>query len=96
MSKLTNTVEEIFQTMSYGPAPEQSDYVEDWLAQNKSGFKLFINGQWCDPLTSKNKITSRNPANGKVLGKIAAAGKDDIDAAVKAAAAAYPNNDKYY
>ena len=90
MSKLTNTVEEIFQTMSYGPAPEQSDYVEDWLAENKSGFKLFINGLWCKPLTSKNKITSRNPANGNVLGKIAAAGKDDIDAAVKAAAAAFP------
>ncbi|MBE9537692.1 MAG: aldehyde dehydrogenase family protein [Proteobacteria bacterium] len=76
--------------MSYGPAPEQSDYVEDWLAQHKNGFKLFINGQWCKPLTSKSKISSRNPANGKVLGKIAAAGKDDIDAAVKAAAAAFP------
>jgi aldehyde dehydrogenase (NAD+) len=90
MSTTENTVEEIFHSMSYGPAPEQSEYVESWLDQHKSGFGLFINGQWCDPLTSKDQISSRNPANGKILGKISAAGKDDIDAAVNAAAAAFP------
>ena len=57
-----NDVEGIFQTMSYGPAPEQSDYVEDWLDQHKSGFELFINGQWCKPLSSDTTIVSRNPA----------------------------------
>jgi len=83
-------IEEIFQTMSYGPASEQSDYVEDWLAEHKSGFELFINGQWQKPLSSSTTITSRNPATGEELGKIAAAGKDDIDAAVAAASAAFP------
>jgi aldehyde dehydrogenase (NAD+) len=85
-----NSVDEIFQTMSYGPAPEQSDYVEDWLEQHKDGFGLFIDGQWQAPLTSTGRITSRNPANGKVLAEITAAGGDDIDAAVKAAAGAFP------
>ena len=85
-----NDITEIFQAMSYGPAPEQADYVEDWLGQHESGFELFIDGQWCRPQTSTGTIASCNPANGKVLGKIARAGKDDVDAAVAAAAAAYP------
>ena len=85
-----NEVKEIFQTMSYGPAAEQADYVEEWLGQHSDGFELFINGTWCRPLTSVASITSRNPANGQVLGNIAAAGRDDIDAAVEAAAAAFP------
>ncbi len=85
-----NDITEIFQAMSYGPAPEQADYVEDWLGRHASGFELFIDGQWCQPQTSTETITSRNPASGQVLGKIASAGKDDVDAAVAAAAAAYP------
>ena len=85
-----NDVKEIFQTMSYGPALEQADYVEDWLRQHETGFGLFIDGKWRQPLTSTAAITSCNPANGQALGKIAAAGRDDVDAAVEAAAAAFP------
>lgn len=47
-----NNVDEIFQTMNYGPAPEQADYGEDWLAQHKSGFELFIDGQWQAPVAT--------------------------------------------
>ena len=85
-----NEVKEIFQTMSYGPAAEQADYVEEWLGQHSDGFELFIDGTWRRPLTSTATIISRNPANGQALGSIAAAGRDDIDAAVAAAAAAFP------
>ncbi|MEH6593443.1 MAG: aldehyde dehydrogenase family protein [Halioglobus sp.] len=83
-------IEEIFNTMSYGPAPEQADAVEAWLSQHRQGFSLFINGQWCSPLSSTETITSRNPATGAELGNIAVAGADDIDAAVAAADAAFP------
>ncbi|MEH6584152.1 MAG: aldehyde dehydrogenase family protein [Halioglobus sp.] len=83
-------IEEIFHTMSYGPAPEQANAVETWLTQNQQGFGLFINGQWCAPLSSTETITSRNPATGAELGNIAVAGADDIDAAVAAADAAFP------
>ena len=47
-----NDITEIFQAMSYGPAPEQADYVEDWLGRHASGFELFIDGQWRRPQTS--------------------------------------------
>ena len=83
-------VNELFQSMDYGPAPEQSDYVHGWLEQNKAGFGLFINGQWTGPKTSTDTIESRNPATGDVLGSITAAGADDIDAAVAAARNAFP------
>ena len=75
-------VKEIFETMSYGPALEQADYVHDWLSQHSKGFELFIDGEWCQPLTSSTMITTCNPANGQALGKITAAGEDDVEAAV--------------
>ena len=85
-----NEVAEIFQTMNYGPAPEQSDYVIDWLQQHQSGFELFIGGEWRQPKTASPAIASRNPATGETLGSLAVAGKDDVDAAVHAAAQAFP------
>jgi len=85
-----NNIAEIYETMSYGPAPEQSDYVHEWLASHKDGFKLFIDGKWVTPKGGENFIESHNPANGEYLGKIAVAGKEDVDAAVKAAAKAFP------
>ncbi|MEH6610543.1 MAG: aldehyde dehydrogenase family protein [Halioglobus sp.] len=83
-------VNELFQTMDYGPAPEQSDYVHAWLEQNKTGFGLFIDGEWTGPKTSTETIETRNPASGDLLGNITAAGADDIDAAVAAAKNAFP------
>ncbi len=90
MSTLEQNVEEIFQTMSYGPASEQADYVHEWLSGHKDGFGLFIGGQWCKSQTAQEMIVSCNPATGEELGKITAAGKEDVDAAVAAAAAAFP------
>ncbi len=82
-------ITEIFQTMSYGPAPEQSDYVHDWLKKHDDGFKLFINGKWVAAKSSDDWIESRNPATGDYLAKFSVAGAEDVDAAVKAAAKAF-------
>ncbi|HEC01537.1 MAG TPA: aldehyde dehydrogenase family protein [Sphingomonadales bacterium] len=83
-------IPEIFQTMSYGPAPEQSDYVHEWLEGHADGFKLFIGGKWVSANSSTTFIDSHNPATGAYLAKFTAAGGDDVDAAVKAAAKAFP------
>lgn len=84
------SIAEIYETMSYGPAPEQSDYVHEWLAAHKDGFKLFIDGKWVNPIEGENFIESHNPADGSYLGKVSAAGKADVDAAVNAATKAFP------
>ena len=85
-----SNIAEIFETMEYGPAREESGYVLEWLARHKEGFKLFINGEFV-PVRSKTKpFESRNPATGETLATIATAGPEDVDDAVNAAKAAFP------
>src|SRR4030066_2141239 len=51
--------------------------------------KNYVNGEWVD---SKGKIVDVvNPATGKVIGKCPISTKEEINAAVNAAKAAYPD-----
>ena len=51
-------------------------------------YKLFINGKWVDAKDGKT-FKAYNPANGELLATCADAGKEDVDAAVKAARKAF-------
>src|SRR5215207_7101316 len=81
-------IAQLFDSMAYGPAPEAPDAAFAWLDDHRRKFDLFINNQWVAP-KSKKYFESRNPANGQDLAQIANAGKADVDAAVKAARAAF-------
>ncbi len=83
------SVAEIFDNMSYGPAPEDASYVYDWLKAKKNGFSHFIGGKWAKP-SPNAYFDDTNPANGMVLAKIANGSKNDVDAAAQAASAAHP------
>src|SRR5213078_1669848 len=50
--------------------------------------KLFIGGQWIAP-ASREMIDVHNAGNGEVMGRIPAAGEKEVDAAVRAARAAF-------
>ncbi|MEZ4816343.1 MAG: aldehyde dehydrogenase family protein, partial [Bdellovibrionota bacterium] len=65
------------------PAPESADHVKI-----NGQYELFINGKWQKPKSGKYFDTI-NPANEKVLARIAEANEADVDAAVKAARKAY-------
>ena len=80
-------VAEAFKTMSYGTAPESSSNVDAWLKEHEAGFKMFINGEW---VAASETFSTKNPANGKLLGMVSQASASDIDLAVKAARAAQP------
>lgn len=82
-------VTEIFNDMSYGPAPEADDSVKEWLSQHSEGFNLFIDGQW-QPSEEAVHFDSKNPANGEHLGSVTQASNLDVDKAVAAAKAALP------
>lgn len=82
-------IEQIFNDMSYGPAPEDNKKVVSWLAEHSKGFGLYIDGQWQKPAAGKY-FDSINPATGEKLGKVAQANGKDVDAAVAAARAAQP------
>ena len=78
----------LFQTLPYGPAPESADAADAWLDAHERKFDLFINNAWTAPAEG-NTLTVSNPARGQTLAQAADATAPDIDAAVKAARAAY-------
>jgi len=80
-------VKDIFESMDYGPAPEDKTAVMEWLAKYDGQFGAFINGAFQD---SKNGFDTCNPATGEVLAKIAQSDQSDVDTAVKAARTTQP------
>ncbi|MCR9213861.1 MAG: aldehyde dehydrogenase family protein [Proteobacteria bacterium] len=78
------SIAEIFDTMSYGAAPESDELALKWIADHKKKFDLFIGGKWAKA-KSACCLDSVNPADGSKLAKISAANAKDVDLAVKAA-----------
>jgi aldehyde dehydrogenase (NAD+) len=83
------SVAEIFETMAYGPAPENDGPARAWIAGHGGRFDLFVNGAWRRS-AGKARFDSREPATGKVLASLTQADPRDIEAAVAAARAAQP------
>lgn len=81
------TINEILQTMDYGPAPESSKEAQAWLDQHERRFGLFIDNAWTAPAET---FASVNPANGKELAQVTQATLGDVDRAVEAARRAQP------
>ncbi len=80
-----NKINQILDSMEYGPAPEDSTIARDWLARHAGGFGHFIDGGF----TAPGKLFAvTNPATGKGIAKVSQGQPADIDAAIKAARAA--------
>ncbi len=82
-------IKEIYETMTYGPAPENADLAHEFLEDHNRTFQLFINGQWYAP-SSGEYFESINPSTTEPLAKISEADENDVDAAVAAAKDALP------
>ena len=81
------TVQDIFETMEYGPAPEDAKPAYDWLERHKRKFGHFIGGDW----TSSGKgFPSKNHATGETLAMISQASAKDIDQTVRASSRPSP------
>jgi len=83
------SVPEIFDTLSYGPAPEDASPVREWLAAQAGGFRLFIGGQWRSSHAASPPIPCVNPANGEVLSSLTQSCAQDLDDAVACARTAF-------
>jgi aldehyde dehydrogenase (NAD+) len=83
------SIAEKFVTMEYGPAPEDPKEAQAWLERHSRRFAHFINGAWQAPATGEYFDTV-DPSNGERLASIAQGSTADIDAAVRAARAAFP------
>ncbi len=83
---MTN-VAEIFDSMEYGPAPEDKKPALEWIKARGGMFTSFINGKF----VSAEKVAwfpAINPATGEKLGAVMQSTKKEVDAAVRAARAA--------
>jgi aldehyde dehydrogenase (NAD+) len=85
---MSSSIVEKFNSMEYGPAPEDASEVIKWLDAHKRSFGHYINGEWIG--AGKNTFDTKNPATGELLAKVATADAATVDAAVKAARAALP------
>jgi aldehyde dehydrogenase (NAD+) len=78
------SIAEQFQTMEYGPAPEDPKEAVNWLDRHGRRFGHFINGEWQAP-SAGGYFDTLDPSTGEVLASIAQGSAADIDAAVRAA-----------
>ncbi|WP_370663679.1 aldehyde dehydrogenase family protein [Massilia brevitalea] len=81
------TINEILQTMDYGPAPESTKEAQAWLDQHGRRFGLFIDNAWTD---AADTFATTNPADGVELAQVTQATADDVERAVAAARRAQP------
>jgi aldehyde dehydrogenase (NAD+) len=83
------SIAEKFVAMEYGPAPEDPKEALTWLDRHRRRFGHFVNGTWLAPSTGEYFDTA-DPSTGEKLASVAQGSAADVDAAVKAARAAFP------
>ena len=71
-----------FEKIKYGPAPEDSKEVLNWIKKLPSPNNIFIDGKWIRPNTKKI-IQSISPSNNKKLFKLSVSSKSDINKALE-------------
>lgn len=81
------TIRDIFDSMTYGPAPESNAEVKAWLARHGGRFGHWIDGAFTAP---GETFATRNPATGDVLAEVTQGTVADLEAAVAAARRAQP------
>jgi aldehyde dehydrogenase (NAD+) len=80
------TVQEIFEALDYGFAPESDAEAVAWLDKNDRKFGHFIGGAFTTP---GGTFETRNPARNEVLAQVTQGTDADVDAAVAAARKAF-------
>lgn len=95
-TKSAPTVAEIFESMEYGPAPEDDSALYEWLDSHNREFGNFINGEWVFPEgggpegaeRGTSIGTSTFPATGEVATSIRNGDNAMTDLAIASAKAA--------
>ncbi|HEY0929742.1 MAG TPA: aldehyde dehydrogenase family protein [Gemmatimonas sp.] len=83
------SVRALYDSMSYGPAPEGDAPVREWIRTSapSGAFGHYIGGQW---VQATEQFDVHEPATGKPLARVAQGSIADVNAAVAAARAALP------
>ena len=86
---MPSSIMEKYESMAYGPAPEDTSKVTRWLDDHHRSFGHYIDGQFTAPIAGAT-FTTQNPATGEPLATIANGTADDVARAVASARAALP------
>lgn len=81
-------VRDLLDTMDYGPSPETADVARAWLDAHGGRFGHFIDGAFTAP--GADRFAVSDPATGEGLASATRGSAADVDAAVAAAARAFP------
>ncbi len=84
-----SAVRDLFDRMSYGPAPEGDAPVRQWLDARGRRFGHFISGAWSTPADGEYLVVA-DPSSGAELAHVAQGSDGDVERAVAAARAALP------
>ncbi|WP_158786627.1 aldehyde dehydrogenase family protein [Granulicella sp. L46] len=89
---MASSIVEKFESMEYGPAPEDAGEVNRWLEAHGRAFGSYIDGAWtaAGSTAKSESFAVKNPATGELLATVNSAGAAEVDLAVKAARAALP------
>ena len=81
---MTSTIDRLFETLPWGPAPESAKDALRWLDAHGRRFGLFIGGRWVKG-SGGETLATQNPATKEPLATVVQAGAADVAAAVAAA-----------
>ncbi|KAK6170273.1 hypothetical protein SNE40_018701 [Patella caerulea] len=84
-----NSVSNLFESLSYGPAPEADNVAKAWLEDHQRDFGHFIDGKWYKPAGERKKYTTKSPATGEELTATIQGNEEDVETAVSAARQAF-------
>ena len=94
---MASSIVEKFETMEYGPAPEDPSQAVAWLDAHQRSFGHFIHGVWhtreaqpADGAAGFDPFPVTNPATGELLSTVACASPAEVNLAVRAARSALP------
>ena len=71
---------EKFESLEYGPAPEDSKEAVAWLERNGRRFCHFVGGKWVEPAQGE-RLETADPATGEALASVAHGTAEDGDGA---------------
>lgn len=81
---MTTTLDRLFETLPWGPAPESAAVAQQWLDAHARRFGMFIGGRWV-PGAGSETLATVNPATTELLATVAQGSAADVGAAVAAA-----------
>ena len=74
---MTSTLDRLFETLPWGPAPESAAVAQRWLDAHKRRFGLFIGGRWLKG-SGGARVPTLNPSTTEPLALVVQAGKKDV------------------